>query len=95
MFENSNRKIETTKIERNIKNIIGNMNDLQNLSIADLKATLDYIKKTKTDLLNDLKSQGKETKNNTFLDEYDRVEFIIHRELSKRIKSLFTTTSFI
>lgn len=64
------------------------MSDLQKLSIADLKATLDYIKSTKNDLLDDLKSQGKETKNNTFLEEYDRVEFLVHRELSNRIDHL-------
>jgi len=64
------------------------MSDLQKLSIADLKATLDYIKSTKNDLLDDLKSQRKETKNNTFLEEYDRVEFLVHRELSNRIDHL-------
>lgn len=42
------------------------MSDLQKLSIADLKATLDFIKDTKKELLDDLKSQDIETKNNTF-----------------------------
>jgi len=64
------------------------MSDLQKLSIADLKATLDFIKDTKNDLLDDLKSQDIETKKNTFLEEYDRVEFLVHRELSKRIDQL-------
>jgi len=51
------------------------MSDLQILQIADLKATLDYIKNTKNNLLYDLKSQGIDIKNYTFLKEYDRVGF--------------------
>lgn len=64
------------------------MSDLQKLSIADLKATLDFIKDTKKELLDNLKSQDIETKNNTFLEEYDRVEFLVHHELSTRIDQL-------
>lgn len=64
------------------------MSDLQKLSIADLKATLDYINVIKKELIDDLKEQKFDTKNNHFIEEYDRVEFLVHRELSKRIDHL-------
>lgn len=64
------------------------MNDLKSLSIADLKATLDYVEKLKKEHLDDLTSQGEDTKNNRVIEKYDRLEFLAHRELFERINQL-------
>lgn len=64
------------------------MNDLKEMSFADLKAAGDYVSKLKSERIADLKSQGIQTKVDKGLAEMDKLEFDIQTILFGRIMKL-------
>lgn len=63
-------------------------NTLSNLSIADLKAALEFVQEQKKDRITDLKEQQLDTKNDVGLNRLDKLEFEIHQVLFGRIVQL-------
>ena len=64
------------------------MEKFKDLSISDLKSAADYIEKLKRERLDDLKSQEINSKDDKAINDYDQLEFEIHRELFSRLMKL-------
>lgn len=64
------------------------MNKLSEMSFADLKAALEYLEKQKSERIGDLNSQGLEIKGEKGLEEIEKLEFLIHTDLQKRLIKL-------
>jgi hypothetical protein len=58
---------------------------LSELSIADLKAGLDYIEKQKADRIDSLKEEGLDTKEDIGLKTLSQIEFDLSRTLDTKI----------
>lgn len=64
------------------------MNDLNSLSLADLKAASEYVEMLKKERIEDLKSQTIDIKTDKILTEFDKLEFDIHNQIFSRINKL-------
>lgn len=64
------------------------MNELNELSIADLKAAGEYVEKMKGERVQDLKSQGVQSKDDNVYQELDKLSFDIHTNLFSRLMKL-------
>lgn len=58
---------------------------LSELSIADLKAGLDYLSQQKSERITSLREEGEDTKEDIGLKTYSQIEFDFSREIDKRI----------
>ena len=64
------------------------MENLKDLSIADLKSAADFVEKLKKERLDDIKHLGIKSKDDKQSQDYDQLEFVIHRELFSRLMNL-------
>ena len=64
------------------------MENLKDLSIADLKSAVDYTEKLKSERLDDIKHQGINSKDDKACKAYDKLGFEIHNELFSRLMKL-------
>ena len=64
------------------------MSDLKEMSFADLKAAAEYLEKLKNERIEDLKSQGMDTKTNKGLEDMGKLEYDIHTALFSRLMKL-------
>ena len=64
------------------------MNKFDQLSIADLKASIDYVNKLKNERLEDLKSTDINSKHDIAFQSLDKLAFDLHNNLFSRLMKL-------
>ena len=64
------------------------MENLKDLSFADLKSAADFVEKLKRERLDDIKTLGIKSLDDKQCQDYDQLEFAIHRELFSRLMKL-------
>lgn len=64
------------------------MSKLENLSIADTKALLDFVNESKSEHLEDLKLQGINSKDDKQFHDYEKLAFHLHNKLFSNVIKL-------